>query len=72
MNRASDAPADRPNALQRASTGAPDASLQDRVRQLERESRNLKRMALLFPDRIEEHSIHCRSCRHENPSKSRW
>jgi ribosomal protein L40E len=72
MDRASDAPGDRRNALQRASTGAPDRSLEDRVRRLERESRNLKRMALLLPDRTEERSMHCRVCRHENSPESRY
>ncbi len=72
MDRASEAPGDRPNALQRASTGAPDRSLEDRVRRLQRENRNLKRMALLLPDRIEEHSMHCQVCRHENPPESRY
>ncbi len=72
MDPASEAPGDRPNALQRASTGAPDRSLEDRVRRLERESRNLKRMALLLPDRIEERSMHCQVCRHESPPESRY
>ncbi len=72
MDRASDASADRRNALQRASTGAPDRSLEDRVRRLERESRNLRRMALLLPDRIEERSMHCQVCRHENSPESRY
>lgn len=72
MDRASDAPGDQRNALQKATAGAPDRSLEDRVRRLERESRNLKRIALLLPDRIEERSVHCQLCRHENPRESRY
>ncbi len=72
MARASDAPGDRRNALQKAPADAPDRPLEDRVRRLERESRNLKRLALLLPDRVEERSMHCQLCRHENPRESRF